>query len=127
MRVGREARRFHRDAGDRVAFGHVRRESDGIGARLGRRRAEVVEIGIAKGVADDTVRVRHAERRIVQQHEPDIDRHASIVGQLAQHVALGEQAVGPRLDGAVARRIGLEIDRAVFGEVDFARLAVRPA
>ena len=63
--------------------------------------------------------------RVVQQHQPDIDRHAALVDQLAQHVALAEQAVGYRLDGAIARGVGLEIDRAILGEIDFAGLAMR--
>ena len=37
MRVGGKARRFERNAGDRVAFGDVLREPPGVGARLGRR------------------------------------------------------------------------------------------
>ena len=85
--VGREARRFERDAGDRIALGDVPGEADGVGARLGRRGAEIVEVGIAEGVADHGVGMRHAEPRVVQQHQPDVDRHAAVVGQLAQDVA----------------------------------------
>ena len=43
VRIGGEARRLERDAADRVALGDVPREADGIGARLGRRGAEVVD------------------------------------------------------------------------------------
>ena len=109
-----------------IASGHVLGEADRVGARLRSRRAEVVEVGVAEGVADDRVRMRHAEPRVVQQHQPDIDRHAALVGQLAQHVALANEPVRDRLDGAVARRIGVEIDRSVLGEIDLSGLAVRP-
>ena len=123
--VGGEARRLERDAANRVALGDVPGEADGIGARVGRRGAEVVVVGIAEGVADDRVRMRHAEPRIVQQHQPDIDGHAAVVDQFAQNIALAEQPVGDRLYGAIARRIGVEIDRSVIGEIDLSGLAVR--
>ena len=125
MRIGREARRLDRNAANGVALRHVLGEADCIGARLGRGRTEIVEIGIVEGVAHDSIRVRHAEARIVQKDEPDIDRHAAAVDQFAQHVTLAERSVGHRLDGAVARRIGLEIDRPVVGEIDLSRLTVR--
>ena len=86
--IGGESWRFHRDAGDWVALGDVSGEADGIGARVGVGRAEIVEVGVAEGVANDGVSVVHAEPRIVQQHQPDIDGDATVIRQFAQHVTL---------------------------------------
>ena len=61
----------------------------------------------------------------MQQHQPDIDGHAALVDQLAQYVALAKRSIGHGLDGAVARRIGVEIDRPIVREIDLSRLAVR--
>ena len=84
VRVRGEARRLERDAADRVALGDVPGEPDGIGARLGRRGTEVVVVGVAECVADHRVRMRHAEPRIVQQHQPDVDGHAAGLDQFAR-------------------------------------------
>ena len=65
MRIGREAGRLHRNAANGVALGHVFREADGVGARLGRRGAEVVEIRVAERIAHHVVGMRHAEAGIV--------------------------------------------------------------
>ena len=67
-----------------------------------------------------------AEQRVVQEHQPNIDRHALAIGQLAQDVALLQHPVRDRLDRAIASRIRMEIDRAVLGEIDLARSSMRP-
>ena len=48
-----------------------------------------------------------------------------MVGQFAQHIALGQHRVCDRLDRAVAPWVGLEIDRAVLRKIDLAALALR--
>ena len=64
------------------------------------------------------------EDAVVQQDQPKIDRDIARMGQLADNVALGEKTVLDRFDRAIAREVGMEINGAVFGEIDFAVLSL---
>src|SRR5690606_41486011 len=99
---------------------------DGVGPGIVKEGDGILEIRISEGVVNDAYRMRQAKRRIVQKYQPDIDGHTSVIAELFQHVTLAQKAVGKRLNGAVARRVGTEISGAILGEVDLARLAVRP-
>ena len=72
--VGHEARRLERDPGDRIIVGHVLAERHGIGARFGRRRAEVVDQAVAEGVPHAGFRMKKSQPRIVHQHQPGLGR-----------------------------------------------------
>ncbi len=61
----------------------------------------------------------------MQEHEPDVGRHAVLPAQLAQYVLPGRKhRVFDGLDRAVAAEIRLEIDRPVLGKIDLAALAM---
>ena len=68
--------------------------------------------------------MRHAKTGIVQEDEPHIDGDPLGLAELPQHIALAKHAVGDRLDRPIAPGVGLEIDRAVFREIDLS-LAMR--
>ena len=50
---------------------------------------------------------------------------SACLDQFAEDIAVGEEAVGHRLDAAVALRVGPEIDCAVLGKVDLAGPSMR--
>ena len=68
-----------------------------------------------------------AEPRVVQEHEPNVGRHAALSTKLAHDVLPGRKhRVFDWLDRAVAAEIRLEIDRPVLGKIDLAAFAMGP-
>ena len=126
MDVGHEARRFQRQTCDIIALRHITRETDGIGARGGCRWAQAVNIAVAESIGSSRLRMRRAEQCVVQQHQPDIGCGIFLDRQFTEDIAAGQHGVGHRLDGTVAARIGLKINRAVLGKVNLAGLAMWP-
>ena len=126
MGIGQEARRLHRQAGDRIALGHIAREADGISTRIGCRRAKRIDITVAERIGDGRLRVCRSDERVMKQNQPHIRGDCLLRRQLAQDIVILEHRIGDGLDRAVAARIRLEIDRAVLGKIDFPGLAMRP-
>ena len=65
MRIREKAGCLQRHAADGIGLGDVAREPDRVGARLGRGRAEIVDVAIAEGVGDDGIGMQQAEPRVV--------------------------------------------------------------
>src|SRR6185312_11995125 len=86
VRIRKEPRRLQRDPGDGIGFGDINRETDRVGARVWRRRAEAIDVMVAEGVGDGRAWMQHAEARVVEKHEPNVGRESALPAELAQDV-----------------------------------------
>ena len=123
--IRKKPRRLECQTPYRIAIADILAERDRVFARRRRGWAEVVDVSIAEGVPNGRVRMERAQPGIVHEHHPGIGGHCRTLANLVEDIPIGREPAHLRLDGAVARKLGTEIDRAVVRKVDLAVPTVR--